>query len=64
MYQFTTKLCLVKTELKTLHYFHSSHISSKVTLAKDEWNAAQLLLDQNLSEGHLQTNEKALTKHY
>jgi hypothetical protein len=64
MYQLTSKLWLLKNHLKTFHKHHSSHISSRVAKAKEEWDTAQLQLDQNPAGNELRINERRLARKY
>lgn len=43
----TSKLRILKGALKNLHNRHTSHISSRVKQARDEWQKAQFELDTN-----------------
>jgi hypothetical protein len=47
MYQFTTKLRLLKTALQKLHHQHTNNITSRVAQAKAAWHDAQFYLDSN-----------------
>jgi len=64
MYQLTTKLRLLKHELKKLHQQHTSHITSRVSQAKDAWYAAQTVLDANPTSHEARTNERCCAHQY
>ncbi|KAJ6904460.1 hypothetical protein NC652_022466 [Populus alba x Populus x berolinensis] len=67
MYQFTTKLRLIKSVLKQLHHQHTSDIPSRVAQAREDWFAAQRILDDNptslatQNRIHRLTNEEGAT---
>ena len=64
IYQFTTKLCILKTALRKLHHHHTSHIASKVGQAKTTWQNAQFQLDSNPTSIAAQNSERAHAKLY
>jgi len=64
IYQFTTKLRLLKTELRQYHRQHTSHISSRVAQARDAWYSAQASLDSNPMSATANTNERTSAKLY
>jgi hypothetical protein len=64
IYQLTTKLRLLKHELKKLHQQHTSHITSRVSQAKDVWYAAQTVLDANPTSPEARTDERSCAHQY
>jgi hypothetical protein len=64
MFKFTTKLRLLKAGLRKIHQHHTSHISSRVAKAKDEWNIAQTTLDLNPTTVAARSIERELTNTY
>jgi hypothetical protein len=64
MYQFTSKLRLLKHELKKFHHQHTNHISSRVAQAKAAWFAAQTSLDCNPSSTAANAIERECAKLY
>jgi len=64
IYIFTTKLCLLKTELKQLHRQHTNHITSRVIHSRDAWNISQSILAANPTSSEAIDNERATANHY
>jgi len=64
MYQFTTKLRLLKIELNKFHKQHTNHITSRVSQSRYAWNAAQTILDDNPASSEARVNERATANHY
>jgi hypothetical protein len=64
IYIFTTKLRLLKTELKQLHRQHTIHITSRVIHSRDEWNTDQSILAANPTSSEATDNERATANHY
>lgn len=64
MYQFTTKLLLLKIELNKFHKQYTKHITSRVSQSRDAWNAAQTILDDNPASSEARVNERAAANHY
>jgi hypothetical protein len=64
IYIFTTKLRLLKTELKQLHQQHTIHITSRVIHSRDAWNTAQSILAANPTSSEAMDNERATANHY
>jgi hypothetical protein len=64
MYQFTTKLRLLKSVLKQLHHHHTSDIPGRVAKAREDWFAAQRILDDNPTSPAAQSTERHLASDY
>jgi hypothetical protein len=64
MYQLTTKLRLLKKELRQFHRQHTTHISSRVAQAKVAWFDAQAFLDCNPTSTAANISERSFAKRY
>ncbi|KAJ6887633.1 hypothetical protein NC652_028789 [Populus alba x Populus x berolinensis] len=64
MFQFTTKLSRLKTDLRQLHKQHTNNITDRVIQAKTLWAAAQIQLDQNPTSESAQAHERTLATQY
>jgi len=64
MFQLTTKLRLLKAELRKIHLHHTSHISNKVVKVKEDWNLAQTILDLNPTAAVAKSTERELANTY
>ncbi|KAJ6889556.1 hypothetical protein NC652_030338 [Populus alba x Populus x berolinensis] len=64
MYQLTTKLRRLKTELRKLHYNSTSNLPDRVGQAKSAWDAAQLYLDEHPLLDEAKIAERTLATEY
>ena len=64
MYQFTTKLRLLKTALRTLHHQHTNNITGRVAQAQAAWHDAQFYLDSNPTSPEAKSRERVHAKLY
>ncbi|KAJ7009374.1 hypothetical protein NC653_000138 [Populus alba x Populus x berolinensis] len=64
IYQFTSKLRLLKLKLKNFHQQHTSNITSRVSQAQSAWYAAQIILDADPTSSVARTNERSLAHQY
>jgi len=64
MFQFTTKLRRLKTDLRQLHKQHTNNITDRVSQAKALWEAAQFLLDQHPTLETARLTERTLATQY
>ncbi|KAJ6670225.1 hypothetical protein OIU85_027103 [Salix viminalis] len=58
MFRITTKMQLLRAELKNFHKLHTSVISSRAIEAKQRWDSAQFLLDRNPTDQSHINNER------
>ncbi|KAB5531493.1 hypothetical protein DKX38_018163 [Salix brachista] len=64
LYQFTTKIKLMRSTLRRYHNQTSSHISSRVADAKRKWIKGQTELDARPRDPQLQAQERILAENY
>ncbi|KAJ6901054.1 hypothetical protein NC652_026984 [Populus alba x Populus x berolinensis] len=64
MYRLTTKLCRLKSVLRTLHHHHTSDITGRVASAREDWFAAQHFLDEHPASVEAQQSERSLASRY
>ncbi|XP_034915333.1 uncharacterized protein [Populus alba] len=64
MYQFTSKLRLLKLKLKHLYQQHTSNLSSRVSQAQAAWSAAQTVLDADPTSPAARNSERCLAHQY
>ncbi|KAJ6744946.1 hypothetical protein OIU79_031141 [Salix purpurea] len=64
LYQFTTKVQLMRSTLRRYHNQTSSHISSRVADAKRKWIKGQMELDARPRDPQLQAQERILAENY
>ena len=64
MFQFTSKLRRLKTDLRQLHRQHTNNLMDRVKQAKASWDEAPFYLDQHPTLETAQINERTLATQY
>jgi len=64
MFQFTSKLRRLKTDLRQLHRQHTNNLIDRVRQAKASWDEAQFYLDQHPTLETAQITERTLATQY
>lgn len=64
MFQFTSKLRRLKTDLRQLHRKHTNNLMDRVKQAKASWDEAPFYLDQHPTLETAQINERTLATQY